>query len=646
MVSTAAPLYTEALSFPGNLFVKKRTRILAITAGLVVVLFAAGVALLPALVTLNGVKGQIAETLSRSTGRPVAIRRLSLSVFPWFGIRLNGATLGNAPGFGATPLARVADARIEVRVIPLLSHHIVLRRVILTGLRLNLQENKAGITNWATLTHGAKPSPHPRAARASVREASAFVLARAAGLTMRHAFIRYRNARTGGHDTLSDLTLRLGVIAPGRPVAFVAAARLKTASHPALPFRLAAQATYSASGLTLTSLTLRVASLVAHGRLQVLRTAKGPSADGRLVIPPFAPRPLITALGLHYVPRDAHVLKQASADVVFHWNPSRLTLAPLRLTLDKTTITGHVTRSARPLLYRARLAIDHLRPMPYLPAPATHPVAAPAHAPVVPAASSAVTSMPLVARVTCGRLRIHGLVATDLRAHIRAVAGHITIKPLTMVLYQGSLAGTIEALLTSHPRTWRVRAQIHNVQTGAVLRALALYPEFSGALDAGLHLHGAGTKLATIERSVSGRLTAAIPHGALRGIDLDLIAKDPKAAVGAHSTRLRDATTFSGLHASATVAHGVVHMNALALHTTRATIHGHGRVTLATKTVDYLLDVALPSGFIVPVRVQGPVGHITFNVSLNRLLGNSSHNHLGPALKTLGGALQRAFGIH
>lgn len=625
---------------------KKRTRILAITAGLVVVLFAAGVALLPALVTLNGVKGQIAETLSQSTGRPVAIRKLSLSVFPWFGIRLNGATLGNAPGFGATPLARVADARIEVRVIPLLSHHIVLRRVILTGLRLNLQENKAGVTNWATLTHGAKPSPHPRAARAGAREAPAFVLVRAAGLTMRHAFIRYRNARTGGHDTLSDLTLRLGVIAPGRPVAFVAAARLKTASHPALPFRLAAQATYSASGLTLTSLTLRVASLVAHGRLQVLRTAKGPSADGRLVIPPFAPRPLITALGLHYVPRDAHVLKQASADVVFHWNPSRLTLAPLRLTLDKTTITGHVTRSARPLLYRARLAIDHLRPMPYLPAPATHPVAAPAHAPVVPAASSAVTSMPLVARVTCGRLRIHGLVATDLRAHIRAVAGHITIKPLTMVLYQGSLAGTIEALLTSHPRTWRVRAQIHNVQTGAVLRALALYPEFSGALDAGLHLHGAGTKLATIERSVSGRLTAAIPHGALRGIDLDLIAKDPKAAVGAHSTRLRDATTFSGLHASATVAHGVVHMNALALHTTRATIHGHGRVTLATKTVDYLLDVALPSGFIVPVRVQGPVGHITFNVSLNRLLGNSSHNHLGPALKTLGGALQRAFGIH
>lgn len=648
MVSTAAPLYTEALSFPGNLFVKKRTRILAITAGLVVVLFAAGVALLPALVTLNGVKGQIAETLSRSTGRPVAIRRLSLSVFPWFGIRLNGATLGNAPGFGATPLARVADARIEVRVIPLLSHHIVLRRVILTGLRLNLQENKAGITNWATLTHGAKPSPHPRAARASVREASAFVLARAAGLTMRHAFIRYRNARTGGHDTLSDLTLRLGVIAPGRPVAFVAAARLKTASRPALPFRVAAQATYRASGLTLTSLTLRVASLVAHGRLQVLRTAKGLSADGHLVIPPFAPRPLITVLGLHYVPRDAHVLKRASADVVFHWNPSRLTLAPLRLTLDKTTITGHVTRSARPLLYRARLAIDHLRPMPYLPAPApaTHPAAPPARAPVAPAASSAVTSMPLVARVTCGRLRIHGLVATDLHAHIRAAAGHITIKPLTMVLYQGSLAGTIEAWLTSHPQTWRVRARIHNVQTGAVLRALALYPEFSGALDADLHLHGAGTKLAAIERGVSGRLTAAIPHGALRGIDLDLIAKDPKAAVGAHSARLRDATTFSGLHASATVAHGVVHMNTLALHTTRAAIHGHGRVTLATKTVDYLLDVALPSGFVVPVRVQGPVGHITFNVSLNRLLRDSSHNRLGPALKTLGGALQRAFGIH
>ena len=625
---------------------KKRTRILAITASLIVVLFAAGVALLPALMTLDGVKGQIAETLSQATGRPVTIHRLSLSAFPWLGIRLDGATLGNARGFGSVPLARVDDVRIEVRIIPLFNRHIVLRRVILTGLRLNLQENKAGLTNWATLVH-AKPTPRtPAAAKAEAHEAPAFVLARAAGLTVRHALIRYDNARTHSRDTLSDLALRLGVIVPGRPVAINLHALLKTAGHPPLPFRLAAQATYKASGLTLAPLRLQVASLVAHGQLHVLRAAAGISASGRLVVPPFAPRPLLAALGLHYTPRDPHVLRQSSADLSFHWDPSALTLAPLRLTLDKTTITGDITRIAHPLLYRARLAIDHLRPMAYLPAPAsTPPAASPVSTPAGHAPPSTITSTPLVATISCGRLHVHGLVATNLHAHIRSSAGHVVVKPLTMALYQGRFAGTIKAVLASHPRAWRVNALIQNVQASAVLRALHLFPEFSGAVDADVHLHGSGTKLSAIERSASGRLTASMPKGVLRGIDLDFIAKDPKAVAGAHKARVNQGTAFSNLHASATVSHGVVHMGTLALHTTRAVIHGHGRVTLATKSINYLLDVALPSGLVIPVRVQGPAGHIRFNVSLNRLFSDSTHNGLGKTLNTLGGVLKHALGI-
>jgi AsmA protein len=629
--------------------VKKRTRILAITAGLIVVLIAAGVAMLPALMTLDGVKGQIAETLSQATGRPVTIHRLSLSVFPWLGIRLDGAVLGNAPGFGPAPLARVDDARIEVRLFPLFNRHIVLRRVILTGLRLSLQENKAGLTNWATLIHGPKPPRTRAAAKVEAHEAPAFVLVRAAGLTVRRARIRYHNARTHGRDTLSDLTLRLGAIVPGRPVTIGMHALLKTMGHPPLPFRLAAQATYKAPGLTLAPLHLWVADLVAHGRLHVLHTATGISAHGRLVVPPFAPRPLLTALGLHYTPRDPHVLKQASANMGLHWDPSALTLAPLRLTLDKTTMTGRITRIAHPLLYEVHLAIDHLRPMSYLPAPppANAPPSqrAPSPVPAAPAASSMITSLPLVAAISCGHLRIHGLVATNLRAHIRSFAGHVVVKPLTMALYQGRFAGTIKAVLTGHPRTWRVRGLARNVQTSAVLRALHLFPEFSGALDANVHLHGSGTKRAAIERSVSGRLTASMPNGVLRGIDLDFVAKDPKAVAGAHRARANQGTTFSGLHASATVARGVVHMNALALHTTRAVIHGHGRVILATKSINYLLDVALPSGFVIPVRVQGPAGHIKFTVSLNRLFSDSTHNGLGSTLQTLGGALKHALGI-
>ncbi len=626
---------------------KKRTRLIAIAAGLLVVAVAAAVALLPGILALNQVKTRIAQILSQTTGRPVTIGKLSVTLFPWLGLRVDGATLGNAPGFGARPLARVARVDIEVRVLPLFRRQIVLRRVILTGLHLNLDENRAGATNWATLIHSPAAKPRsPAAARAERHEAPAFVLLHAAGLSLRDALIRYRNVRTGSADTLSGLSLRVGAIAPGQPVAVGLHGLLKIAGHPAFPFRLSTQALYRAPQLTLSSLRFSIATFKARGHMGIDNTPTAPSARGELIVPPFAPRPLIAALGLHYQPRAATVLKRASATVGFRWSPAALRLALLHLTLDHTTITGRITRVARPLSYRARFVIDRLRPLPYLPAPSTAAAPPPSPSPGPTPVSSSAFNAPLTATLACGRLRLHGLLATNLHAVLHAAGGRVTLKPMTMDLYQGRFAGAVEATLHPAPATWRLQAKLAHVEVSQVLSALHVFPAFSGALDARAHLHGSGVTLAAAKQTLSGRLTAAIPNGMLRGVDLDLIAKDPKALAGAHKAHAARGTRFSGLHASATVAHGVVHMNTLTLHTTRAVIHGHGDLALATDSVNSLLEVALPSGFVIPVRVAGPPGHIRFNISLNRLFSDSSPNNVGSTLKTLGGALKHAFGLH
>jgi hypothetical protein len=129
-------------------------------------------------------------------------------------------------------------------------------------------------------------------------------------------------------------------------------------------------------------------------------------------------------------------------------------------------------------------------------------------------------------------------------------------------------------------------------------------------------------------------------------MDLDLIAKDPKVAAGTHKVRKAAGTAFSHLHAGATVHHGVLHVSHITLHTTRAVVHGHGVVTLATKTVNTLLNVTFKSGLTVPVQVQGPAGHIHITVSLNKLFSDSSHNSIGSALKTLGGSIKSLLGFH
>ncbi len=629
---------------------KKQTRTVVIALSLATVLVLAIVVALPGIVALNKVKNEIAETLSQASGRPVTIGKLSLSLYPWLGIRLDGAELANAPTFGKTPLARVDDALVEVRVLPLFAGHIVLRRVVVTGLKLNLRENAAGHTNWAALIRTPKRPAPTKATRAEAHEAPAFALLRAAGLTVTNASVTYRNARTGARDILSHFTVRLGEIRPGRPVAVHLAGVLKTAGHGPFPFRLSARAIRQHKGLLLNPFRLSIATLKAVGTVQATETRSGLKAHGHLHIPAFAPRPLLAALGLSYRPSDPKALRTASGRLAFRLSPRQLSLAPFTIRFDQTLVTGRLVRLAHPLLYRVHLAISSLALAPYLPPkpsapPAPQPVQGPGRPQAGTKTPSPLLSLPVMGTVTIGRLVAHGLTLTHVSAALHGRHGHIRLQPLTMDLYGGTFAGRL-ALKAAHPLPWRLAARLSQVHIGALLRALHMFPEFSGLLNAHVRLRGSGVALLPIEQSVSGRLTADMPRGALRGLDINFIAKDPKAVVGPHRLKKVAGTVFTRLHAQATIANSLVTLQALSLHTARAAVHGQGTMTLLpTKTLNTLLKVTLPSGLTVPVRVRGPIGHVHFAVSLNRLLSGSGKG-LGSAFKSLGGRLKSFLGIH
>lgn len=633
---------------------KKPTRTLIIAISLAALLGVALVAALPGIVALNKVKNEIAETLSGATGRPVTIGRLGLSLYPWLGIRLDGAQIANAPTFGKTPFAQVDDAVVEVRVLPLFAGHIVLRRVVVTGLKLNLRVNKAGHTNWASLIRTTATKPvSPKAARAEAHEAPAFALLRAAGLTVTNAFVSYRNARTHARDALSHFNVRIGTVRPGRPVAIHLAGALQAAGHGPFPFRFSAHVIRQRKGVLLSPLRLSIATLKALGTVQATETRTGLRAHGQLHIPAFAPRPLFAALGLSYRPSDPKALRSASGNLDFALSPRQLSLAPLMIRFDRTIVTGRLLRLAHPLLYRLHLAINSLALAPYLPPkPSAPPAVAPRPLPVQshPHGGAAppppLLSLPVIGTVTIGRLVAHGLTLSHVSVGLRGRAGRLRLQPLTMDLYGGTFTGGLTLKTLVHPLSWRLAARLRQVHIGALLRALHMFPEFSGLLSGHTALRGSGTTLLQIERSVSGRLTATMPAGTLRGVDLDFIAKEAKVLVGPHRLKKVAGTAFTRLRAHATIAHSLVTLQTLTLHTSRAVVRGQGTMTLLpTKTVNTLLRVTLPSGLTVPVRVRGPVGHVRFVVSLNQLL-NGSGKGLGSALKSLGGRLKGLLGIH
>jgi AsmA protein len=144
-------------------------KLLKIVLGILLLLIATPV-VLALFVDLNDFKGEIQERVAKATGRELNLAgELRLSLFPWAGIELREASLSQPPGFGAGPFARVEEAQVQVRLLPLLRGRLELEEIRGRGVELSLIRLRDGRANWQAWGRserqaGAK-APPPRGAR-------------------------------------------------------------------------------------------------------------------------------------------------------------------------------------------------------------------------------------------------------------------------------------------------------------------------------------------------------------------------------------------------------------------------------------------------------------------------------------------------
>ena len=94
----------------------------------------------------NDFREDIAWAVKASTGRELIIDGdISLDLFPSIAIDIGSTSLGNAPGFGDEPMARFDQARLRVKLMPLLlRQEIEVGTAEIESLALNLQTNARG----------------------------------------------------------------------------------------------------------------------------------------------------------------------------------------------------------------------------------------------------------------------------------------------------------------------------------------------------------------------------------------------------------------------------------------------------------------------------------------------------------------------
>src|SRR5690606_34381376 len=121
------------------------------------------------------------------------------------------AELGNAEGFGPEPFALIREADVGVKLFPLLRKELQVGRVRLEGLQLNLSVDETGRSNWEDLA-AEEPAESPPEAGGALPQTSI------AGLEIRDAALRYRDAKEGSEIRLENLNLRTDRISPGEPM--------------------------------------------------------------------------------------------------------------------------------------------------------------------------------------------------------------------------------------------------------------------------------------------------------------------------------------------------------------------------------------------------------------------------------------------
>ena len=202
----------------------------------------------------NDYKGHISRLVEARTGRTLTIQEnFSLSFFPWLGVRLGKMVLGNAPGFGPQPFARIGSAEVRIKLLPLLQRKMEIGTLILRNFHLNFERNQAGTTNWADLSRSTRgtPSPLDEAPASSVSDvgpgqdhgrgapvtpAHTALLTRfsLAGVELSHGSVSWWDGRSPEPQTLHDLTLTIGHLSEKRPIPLTLRCSIKQQGSQAL----------------------------------------------------------------------------------------------------------------------------------------------------------------------------------------------------------------------------------------------------------------------------------------------------------------------------------------------------------------------------------------------------------------------------
>jgi AsmA protein len=397
--------------------------------------------------------------------------------------------------------------------------------------------------------------------------------------------------------------------------------------------------------LTVADLDLTLAGLKITATVNAESLLTQPRFSGPLEIAPFNPRDLLQRLGRTApATADAAVLSRASLAAQFVASVNTLTLDPLILRLDDSTLQGRLSvPDFRGPALRYDLRLDAIDVDRYLAPPAT--AAAKVSTPgAATARRAAQGELPLAAlrplnidgTLRIGRLGINRLQIDNAVLPLQAAAGVLSLSPASAELYGGRYRGNVLLDAGGDQPVISLNEALTGIQAGPLLQALAGEERLLGTANATAQLTMRGATAAAIRDSLNGIAQFQFSDGAYQGVNIAQMLRQAQATLTGQPLPADDAplrTDFSELRFSLRFQDGMVSNDDLSAKSPLLRISGQGSADLVSEQLDYgVMATAVASaegqggaelgdlrGIAVPIRISGTLTEPQYGLDLEAL---------------------------
>ena len=612
---------------------------LIVIASLVVIIIAA-ILIIPRVVDVQKYKPELEKKIAEASGRPFSVSDdLRLSVFPWAGISFSNLHLGNVKGFEEKDFVRIKSFEVRIKLIPLLSKDIQVKKFILNEPRMVLVKNKYGRVNWELPKKTGKPKKDVKVPVEKILETGLPISALwVEDFSIKNGEVLWIDHAAGTRKQVSNINLTLQEVSLDCPVQLKFSAVMDkqplSIQGSVGPVRKGFQegsVSMDLSLMALNQLTMRF-----KGALENLAVTPGIELD--LEVAEFSPRKIVAALNRTFpmATADPKAFVRMTLNAHIKANSKKVSVSNGILGLDESKLNFSMKASdfSKPAV-TFDMNLNQINLDRYLPPTSDKKSSAQQQnretksqkiemtKESAPGLTKKPDYTPLRRLILDGQLKIDKLIANkakiqDVILKIHAKNGIFNLDPLKLNMYQGNVSGKATLNVTKDVPESNISLIVNKVEAGPLLSDVLEKDILEGVMQANVTLAMAGTDPELLRKTLNGNGELLFNDGAIKGIDLAGMVRNVQAAFGlAEKSDQKPRTDFSELKAPFTITKGVMNTPQTSLKSPLLRVIAKGTADLVKETLDFRVEPKVVGtikgqgdekqryGIMVPVLVTG-----------------------------------------